>query len=119
MKNFLSSGLIAASFALASATPASAEMSSDPASDADCVVSLMMLTEQADNASDKDAIATMALYYFGRLGGEGQANAGYLSSRMNRFAAEPEYYLAKSEQCATDFEGETQTLEQFETWLTN
>lgn len=78
----------------------------------------MMLTEQAE-ASDKDAIGTMALYYFGRLGGEGQANAAYLSSRMNRFAAEPEYYLAKSEQCATDFEAETLTLEQFETLLTN
>ncbi|WP_417623099.1 hypothetical protein [Parasphingorhabdus sp.] len=118
MKNFWRSCLVATVLALASAGPAHAAMSRDAGSDADCTISLMMLTEQAE-ASDKDAIATMALYYFGRLGGEGQANATYLSSRMDRFAAEPEFYLAKSQQCTTDFEAETLILEQLETWLTN
>ncbi len=112
MKNFLYGGLIAASHALASTTPAHAEMQSDPDSDADCTISLMLLMAQAD-AADQDGLFSVAMYYFGRLGGEGQANENYLVSRMDRFITDQMFFLQKSQECATDFEAETQTLREF------
>jgi hypothetical protein len=118
MKNFFYGGLIAASLVFASATPAKAELQSDPERDADCTISLMLLMAQVEEAGgEQDPIFTITMYYFGRLGGEWRANEAYLTSRMDRFVAEPEFYLEKSQQCATDFEAEAETLGEFGTSL--
>lgn len=119
MKNFLSGGLIAASFALASTAPAQAESRNDPESDADCTISLMLLMGQDDVETDaQDAIFGIATYYFGRLGGEGKGNVEYLISRMDRFVEDEMFYLEKSQECATDFEADVQILGKFGETLT-
>ncbi|GAB5488536.1 MAG: hypothetical protein Pars2KO_21060 [Parasphingorhabdus sp.] len=84
---------------------ASESIDSDPSADADCIIALLTLSDQADG-DDEDAIITMAMYYFGRLGGEGQANASYLLSRMGRFADDESLYLTEAESCISDFETE-------------
>ena len=112
MKNLLSSGFIAAALAFASAAPAHAALQSDPESDADCTISLMLLMAQAEEA-DQAGLFSVAIYHFGRLGGEGKANKEFLLSRMDRFVDDQEFFLEKSQQCAADFEAESNTLAEF------
>lgn len=68
MKNFIFGGLVTASLALAATTPAKAQIVSDPAADADCVLALLTLLDQPEIKGDEDGIITIAMYYFGRLG---------------------------------------------------
>lgn len=111
MKNMIFSGLISASLALSSLTPANAQIVSDPAADADCVVALLILLDQPEVKDDEDGIIAIAMYYFGRLGGEGKATESYLISRMGQFADDENFYLEEAENCITDFEGEAKKFE--------
>ena len=79
---------------------------SDPAADADCLISLILLADAADE-EDGDAIFSIAMYYFGRLGGEGHADKDFIASRMDRFFDDENLYLTKSQDCASDFELES------------
>ena len=96
----------------ATATPAMAEMQQDPQTDADCVIALSMLADQAEEA-EGDAILTIAMYYFGRLGGGGKATTDFLVSRVDAFETDEALFLTEAEKCATDFQGETDKLAAF------
>lgn len=111
MKNFILGGLVTASLALAATTPAKAQIVSDPAADADCVLALLTLLDQPEIKGDEDGIITIAMYYFGRLGGEGKATEGYLISRMGQFADDENLYLEEADNCVTDFETEAKKFE--------
>jgi hypothetical protein len=90
---------------------ASESIDSDPAKDADCLIALLTLADQADD-KDEDSIFAMAMYYFGRLGGEGKADAAYLLSRMGRFTDDENLYLAEAESCVSDFETEAKKFDE-------
>lgn len=84
---------------------------SDPSADADCLISLLALSDQADG-EDEDAILAIAMYYFGRLGGEGQANSAFLLSRMGRFSDNETLFLTEAESCIADFETESKKFDE-------
>ena len=111
MKKAIIAALAGASLAFGTAAEAARSIDSDPAADADCLIALLALSDDAEG-EDEDAILTMAMYYFGRLGGEGKANTTFLLSRMGRFADDATLYLTESQQCATDFETEAKKFDE-------
>lgn len=111
MKKRLVAVLCSASLVFAPTAYASESIDSDPSADADCLISLLALSDQADG-EDEDAILAMAMYYFGRLGGEGQANSSFLLSRMGRFADDETLFLTEAESCITDFETESKKFDE-------
>lgn len=111
MKKRLLAACTGLSLFLAPAAYAAESIDSDPASDADCLIALLALSEEADS-SDQDAVLTMAIYYFGRLGGEGQANSAFIISRMGRFADDETLILTEAESCITDFETESNKFDE-------
>ena len=72
----------------------------------------MLLGETAKGSSAEDAIFAMTMYYYGRLGGEGSANAPYLASRVGRFVDDENLYIKESENCANDFEAEVSEFDE-------
>ena len=107
--------LAAATAALLAFTPSAAfgqNIDSDPASDADCVIALMLLGESAEGDEIEDAIFAMTMYYYGRLGGEGSASASYLASRVGRFVDDETLYLTEAQACANDFEDEAKAFDE-------
>lgn len=111
MKKRLVAALCAASLLCTPAAFASESIDSDPSADADCLIALLALSDQADG-EDEDAILAMAMYYFGRLGGEGQANSAFLLSRMGRFADNETLFLTEAESCVADFETESKKFDE-------
>lgn len=111
MNGLFYGALAAATMTAGSMAAANDPVVSDPGADADCLISLILLMEAADKA-DEDAIFTIAMYYFGRLGGEGRADKTFLMSRMGRFFDDENLYLTESQACATDFETEGKKFEE-------
>jgi len=111
MRKAIISAVIAASLLIGTGAHAAESIVSDPSSDADCLVALLALADQADK-EDEDAIFTMAIYYFGRLGGEGKADTAFLVSRMGRFADDESLFLTEAESCIADFEKEAKKFDE-------
>mgnify|MGYP003145239445 CR=1 FL=1 len=109
MRSLIYGVVAAATMATGAMAEANDRVVSDPGADADCLISLMLLMEAADE-SDEDSLFTIAMYYFGRLGGEGYANKTFLMSRIGRFFDDENLYLTESETCATDFATEGNKL---------
>ena len=105
MRNLIYGAVAASSLAFGSMAAANDTVVSDPGADADCLISLILLMDDAEE-TEEDSIFAIAMYYFGRLGGEGQANSDFIMSRMDRFAADENLYLTESRTCAVDFERE-------------
>ena len=112
MKSVFWATAAAASLVLAASSASGRSIESDPAADADCVIALMLLGESAEGSSAEDAIFAMTMYYYGRLGGEGNANASYLASRVGRFVDDETLYITESEECANDFETEVSKFDE-------
>ena len=111
MRGWIYGAVAAATMAIGPMAEANGPVVSDPGADADCLISLIMLMDAADEPDD-DAIFSIAMYYFGRLGGEGYANKTFMMSRMGRFFDDENLYLATSQACATDFETEAKKFEE-------
>ncbi len=111
MRKTVFAALAAVSLTIAPMAHASESIVSDPSSDADCLVALLVLADQAEK-EDEDALFTVAIYYFGRLGGEGKANSAFLLSRMGRFADDESLFLTEAESCITDFETESKKFDE-------
>lgn len=111
MKKLFYGAIAASALMFGPSAAANESVVSDPAADADCLISLILLTDDADE-EDEDAIFSIAMYYFGRLGGEGYANKDFIVSRMGRFFDDENLYLSNSQVCATDFELESRKFDE-------
>ncbi|MGB5724800.1 MAG: hypothetical protein WBM39_10325 [Parasphingorhabdus sp.] len=111
MKNLFYGAIAASAFMFGPAVEANESVVTDPTADADCLISLVLLMDAAEK-EDEDSIFAIALYYFGRLGGAGYADTDFIASRMGRFYDDENLYLAKSQDCASNFERESRKFDE-------